>query len=141
MSYIPKWHKELQIFSKINPLIILEGNILDCYAYPGSESLPEGSIVRLTEYLHYYFKDAGYKSIVFYDSMSGFANPYEQEFAQSFAALVGASKTLPVRAQFRGCAVGTAANYVNTALSQTNEPAAIVMSFASRYISNPNQLD
>lgn len=141
MSYIPKWHRELMIFSKIKPLIILEGNILDSYAYPGSLSLPEGSIVRLTEYLHYCFKDAGYKNIVFYDSMSGFANPYEQECAQGFAALVGASKTLPVRAQFRGGAAGSAAAYVNTALSQTSEPTAIVMSFASRYISNPNQLD
>ncbi|MGN0649720.1 MAG: AAA family ATPase [Oscillospiraceae bacterium] len=141
MSYIPKWHRELQIFSKIKPLIILEGNILDSYTYPGSESLPEGSIVRLTEYLHYHFKDSGYKNIVFYDSMKGFDNPIEQQFAQSFAALVGACKTLPVKAQFRGSAVGSAADYVNTALSQTNEPTVMVMSFASRYISNPNQLD
>lgn len=141
MSYIPKWHRELMIFSKIKPLIILEGNILDSYAYPGSESLPEGSIVRLTEYLHYCFRDMGYKNVVFYDSMSGFSNPYEQQCAQNFAALVGASKTLPVRAQFRGGAVGSAADYANTALSQTQEPTAVVMSLASRYISDPNRLD
>ena len=32
-DYISRWHKELSIFSKIKPLIILEGTILDSYQY------------------------------------------------------------------------------------------------------------
>ena len=66
-DYISKWHKELDIFSKIKPLLILEGNILDSYQYPIEGSTPKGSILRLTEYLHYFYKDMGYKNIIFYD--------------------------------------------------------------------------
>ena len=66
-DYISKWHKELGIFSKIKPLIILEGNVLDSYQYPEEGSTPKGSILRLPEYLHFFFKDMGYQNIVFYD--------------------------------------------------------------------------
>ena len=34
-DYISKWHKELGIFSKIKPLIILEGNVLDSFPDQG----------------------------------------------------------------------------------------------------------
>ena len=54
-DYISKWHKELGIFSKIKPLIVLEGNVLDSYQYPEEGSTPKGSILRLSEYLQYYF--------------------------------------------------------------------------------------
>lgn len=33
-DYLPKWHRELDIFNKIKPIIILEGNVLDSYQYP-----------------------------------------------------------------------------------------------------------
>lgn len=33
-DYIAKWHRELGIFSRIKPLIIVEGNVLDVYQYP-----------------------------------------------------------------------------------------------------------
>ena len=54
-DYIPKWHRELDIFDKIKPMIILEGNIFDNYQYPIDGSIQKGSILRLTQYLHYYF--------------------------------------------------------------------------------------
>ena len=56
-DFIPKWHKELEIFSKIKPLIIVEGNVLDVYSYPEEGSIAKGSILRLTAYMHYFFKD------------------------------------------------------------------------------------
>lgn len=78
-DYISKWHKELGIFSKIKPLIILEGNVLDSYQYPEEGSTPKGSILRLPEYLHFFFKDMGYQNIVFYDKvLSGDIDTYLQ---------------------------------------------------------------
>ena len=62
-DYISKWHKELEIFSKIKPLLILEGDVLDSYQYPKEGSTPKGSILRLSEYLHFFFKDSGYQNI------------------------------------------------------------------------------
>ena len=48
-DYISKWHKELEIFSKIKPLLILEGDVLDSYQYPQEGSTPKGSILRRSE--------------------------------------------------------------------------------------------
>ena len=66
-NYIPKWHKELELFTKVKPLIILEGNVLDSYQYPTKD----GSIMfmpQLAQYLSYFFKDAGYQIVAFYDN-------------------------------------------------------------------------
>ena len=112
-DYISKWHRELEIFCKIKPLILLEGNVLDSYQYPEEGSTPKGSILRLSEYLHYFFKDVGYQNIVFYDSMQGFYNNCENGYLDNFAKL---SKTTAehgyIRAEFRG-------NRENTAVAIT----------------------
>ena len=42
-----KWHQELEIFRRIKPCLILEGNILDSYLYPEDGTIPKGTIVRL----------------------------------------------------------------------------------------------
>ena len=73
-TYLPKWHRELSIFSKIKPVIVLEGNVLDSYQYPEDGSTPRGSILRLTEYLHFYLQDMGYETTIFYDNLRGFHN-------------------------------------------------------------------
>ena len=140
-DYIPKWHKELEIFTKIKPLIILEGNVLDSFQYPEEGSTPKGSIVRLSEYLHYFFKDNGYQNIVFYDSMQGFYNNCESGYLDNFAKL---SKTTAdhgyIRAEFRGSRENTAAAITRKALSQTEEASVIIMNFASRYIATPDNM-
>ena len=140
-DYIPKWHRELEIFCKIKPLILLEGNVLDSYQYPEEGSTPKGSILRLPEYLHFFFKDAGYQNIVFYDSMQGFYNNCENGYLDNFAKL---SKTTAdhgyIRAEFRGSRENTAAAITRKALSQTEEASVIIMNFASRYIATPDNM-
>ena len=70
-QYIPKWHRELDIFHRIKPLLIIEGNVLDVYQYPEEGSAGLGSVLRLTQYLHYYLQDCGYQDIVFFEVMIG----------------------------------------------------------------------
>ena len=48
-NYVPKWHRELEIFTQIKPLIILDGNILDIYQYQINGTVPKGSIIRLQD--------------------------------------------------------------------------------------------
>lgn len=142
-DYISRWHKELGIFARIKPLIILEGNILDAYQYPKEGSTPKGSILRLPEYLHFYFKDMGYGNIIFYDSLRGFYNTCEEGCLESFAGLVGASASQGcVRADFRGGSRNDgAANIVRRALSQNEEATVVIMDCASRYIISPDNMD
>ena len=87
MEYMAKWHRELGIFCRIKPLIIVEGNVLDVYRYPVEGSRPKGSIIRLPEYLYAYFSDLGYQTIVFFDGMQGFYNNFEEGHIQAFAEM------------------------------------------------------
>jgi len=142
-DFTPKWHKELGIFSRIKPLLILEGNVLDIYQYPEEGSTPQGSILRISEYLHYYLKDCGYQNIIFYDSLGGFTNNCEDGYLQRFAQLIGgAVDDQSIRADFRGRSNNNnAAKLVRTALSQNAEATAVIMNFASRYIVSPDHLE
>ena len=142
-DYISKWHRELGIFSKIKPLIILEGNVLDSYQYPEEGSTPKGSILRLPEYLHFFFKDMGYQNIVFYDSLRGFYNTCEEGYLDNFSRLSECPADQGcIRADFKGASRNNgAANIVRKTLSQNKEATVIVMDFASRYITSPDNMD
>lgn len=140
-NYLPKWHRELEIFDKIKPIIILEGNVLDSYQYPVEGSIPKGSVLRLDQYLHYNYKDAGYQNIVFFDSIRGFYNNCEDGYIERFANLVEASVAdKHIRADFKG-RNGTAASYIRTALTQNKEASVVVLNFASRYITSPTNME
>lgn len=140
-DFIPKWHRELDIFDKIKPIIILEGNVLDKYQYPIDGSVQKGSILRLVEYLHYYFKDSGYQNIAFYDSINGFYNNCEDGYIQNFGKLVGAKlEDRHIKADFKG-RNGTASGIVKQAISQASEATAVIMDFASRYIVSPSNME
>jgi len=142
-DYISKWHKELGIFSRIKPMIILEGNVLDSYQYPEDGSTPKGSILRLPEYLHFYFKDVGYQNIVFYDSLRGFYNTCEDGYLDNFAKLIECSASQGyVKAEFKGGSRNEAAvNIIRKALTQNKESTVIVLDFASRYITSPDNME
>ncbi len=140
-EFIPKWQKELDIFDRIKPIVILEGNVLDKYQYPGDEAMQQGSILRLTEYLHYHFKDVGYQIIVFYDSIRGFYNNCEEGYIQKFAQLVNANiSNDSISADFRG-RNATASGLIRTSITQNQKATVVVMDFASRYITSPDNME
>jgi energy-coupling factor transporter ATP-binding protein EcfA2 len=140
-DYTPKWHRELGIFTRIKPLIIIEGNVLDVYQFPRDGSVPKGSILRLPDYLHYYFRDLGYQTVVFYDNMQGFYNPNDPDSLMEFTRLTNTrSSGQALNAEFKGKA-GSASAIVRTAMSQDQSPVAIIMNLASRYITSPDNLD
>ena len=86
---IPKWHRELELFSGIKPLLILEGNVLDQYRYPLQGSVAQDEIIPLSRYLHTYFSDNGYDQVVFYSNLVGFMSPYDPAMLNRFAAMTG----------------------------------------------------
>jgi ATP-dependent Clp protease ATP-binding subunit ClpA len=140
IDYIPKWHKELNIFCRIKPMLVLEGNVLDVYQYPEEGSIGKGSVLRLPQYLHYFFKDYGYQNIVLYDSMVGFTNTNEDGHINRFAKINNVNvEGQAVRADFKGR--NNASMMVRAALTQTSEATVIIMDFASRYIVSPDRLD
>ena len=69
-AYLPRWRRELEIFRRVKPVLILEGNVLDVYREPAS-----GKICGLGEYLQAFLRGCGYHNIAFYNSRRGFTNP------------------------------------------------------------------
>lgn len=97
--------------------------------------------MRLPEYLHYYFKDQGYRTIVFFDSMQGFYNSCEDGHIESFAGITKARVDGQyIRSEFKGKS-NSATSIVRSAVSQNKTPVVIVMNLASRYITSPDNID
>lgn len=139
---ISKWHRELELFSAIKPMLILEGNVLDQYRYPVAGSIPEDELVPLSRYLHGYFADQGYSQVVFYSNLLGFMNPYEPKMLERFAACVGVkSENGVIPAEFKGNSADTAPNIIRRAMLQQNAATVTVLELASHYITTPERMD
>ena len=141
-ALISKWHRELELFSGVKPLLILEGNILDQYRYPVEGSLRQDEIVPLSRYLYTYFKDEGYHQIVFYSNLVGFVSPYAPEMLSQYAAMTGTKITQgAIQAEFKGNDANTAPNVIRRAMSQRNAATVTVLEMASHYITTPERMD
>ena len=141
MEYIPKWHREMGIFTRIKPMIIVEGNVLDVYQYPIDGSMPKGTILRLPEYLHYYFTDLGYQTVAFYDSMQGFYNSCDDNHIREFANITGSRvEGDHIKSGFKGGS-SSAATIVRNAVGQNQRATAVILNLASRYITSPDNLE
>ncbi len=141
-ALISKWHRELELFSAIKPLLIFEGNVLDQYRYPVEGSLRQDEIVPLSRYLHTFFLDEGYDQIVFYSNLVGFVNPYDASMLERYAALTGTTiRNGAIQAEFKGNDANTAPNVIRRAMGQSKAATVTVMEMASHYITTPERMD
>nr|MBR4279477.1 ATP-dependent Clp protease ATP-binding subunit [Clostridia bacterium] len=139
---ISKWHRELELFSAVKPLLVLEGNVTDMCRYPVEGSIPEDKLVPLPEYLNGYLTDNGYGQVVFYSNLVGFMNPYAPDMLSSFAHTNSCEvKSGAIPAEFKGNSANTAPNIIRRAMSQTGAATAVVMELASHYIITPERMD
>lgn len=148
LNTIPKWHRELEIFSRIKPIVILEGNVLDRYVYPVDSAcgVPKGTIMSgLSAYLNTFLTDCGTDIVVEYDSIRGFRNigrPSGEDTPLSrFSGISGANiQNGVIDAPFaapRNGIEGTAPAIIARALEQHESSVCVIMNFASRYITGP----
>ena len=141
-ALIPKWHRELELFSAIKPLLILEGNITDQYRYPVDGSVRQDEIIPLSRYLHAYFSDQGYDQVLFYSNLLGFMSPYDPSMLERFANLTETEvRSGAVQAEFKGNGVNTAPNVIRRAMSQQKAATVTIMEMASHYITTPERMD
>ncbi len=141
-ALISKWHRELELFSAIKPLLIFEGNVLDQYRYPVEGSLRQDEIVPLSKYLYTWFTDQGYDQVVFYSNLVGFVNPYNAGMLNCFAAMTGtAVNEGAIQAEFKGNDANTAPNVIRRAMSQSGAATVTILEMASHYITTPERMD
>ena len=141
-ALIPKWHRELELFSGIKPLLILEGNVLDQYRYPVDGSVRQDEIVSLSRYLHAFFSDSGYDQVIFYSNLVGFVSPYEPKMLERFAKLTGTEiKDGAIPAEFKGNSADTAPNVIRRAMFQQQAATVTILEMASHYMITPDRMD
>ena len=141
-ALIAKWHRELELFSAVKPLIILEGNITDKYRYPVAGSVGEDELVPLPRYLMAFFADQGWGSVVFYSNLMGIMNPYDRSMLDAYAQVAKAeTKNGVIAAEFRGNAATTAPNVIRRAMIQQEVATVTVLELASFYITSPDRMD
>lgn len=68
-----KWQNELDIFSKFKSLFIIDGNISDYQLVLEGDKVTFKSLQCL---INDYYTDQGYKTILFFDHISGFSTPF-----------------------------------------------------------------
>lgn len=138
-----KWHEELEIFSKIKPLIIIEGNIIDQYIYPQDDDfLSAGESANINLYLYAFYKNLGYKNVIFYNHIKGFYDDCsdEPEYLQNFATLINKQIENDCIQSFFSGRGAEATDDVYRALNQGDESTVIIMDFVSRFIVAPDRM-
>ena len=141
-ALIPKWHRELELFSGIKPLLIMEGNVTDQYRYPIQGSVQQDEIISLSRYLQAYFSDQGYDQVVFYSNLLGFVSPFDPSMLERYATLTETEiRNGAIPAEFKGNGADTAPNVIRRAMCQQRTATVTVMEMASHYITTPERMD
>ncbi len=136
--YVTKWHKELEIFHKVKPILIMEGNIQDQFQYPS-----DGSVSDLDGYLVSFFMEHGYRNIVSFDSLHGFYSQLGQETLQNFKNMTHCSAVIRndyMSVPFASEDGETAPQIIERALTQNEQLTVVIMNLASRYVTSPDNL-
>lgn len=136
--YVTKWHKELDIFHKVKPILIMEGNVQDQFQYPS-----DGSVSDLNGYLVSYLMEHGYQNIITFDSIHGFSSQLGTETLENFRKLSGCKAAIHnecIAVPFSAEEGETAPAVIERALTQNEELTAVIMNMASRYITSPDNL-
>jgi len=135
--FVTKWHKELDIFHKVKPILIMEGNVSDQFQYPS-----DGSISDLNGYLVSYLMERGYQNIISYDSIHGFSTQLGTDALENFKRI--SNCRAGVRGEYMAIPFAgdneTAPTVIENALTQNEELTAVIMNFASRYVTSPDNL-
>ena len=149
---LPKWHMDINIFSKINSIIIVEGNILDKFMY-------KNVMYSLCDYLYLIFKENGYEGIAYYDIiLKGFYCLKEKEspvslvkFGQACGvfntsgtdtrgqAIKDADNNYCITATFKGLNA-QAPLYTLRAMKQNSIPTVVVYDLASHLINSSGNI-
>ena len=159
LSLLPKWQQEISSFKGIKSTFIIEGNINDLYPYymnPGESDVPS-SFMELNAILLKMFNERQTETdydFVFCDPASGFYNKYGdrfgnvEEFIHEYGTKSDEKKSIfnPDRLfkkVFKVDDIETLSEVIRNAMTDNSrkKPVAIVMNFASRYISSPTNLD
>lgn len=127
-----KWQKDLSAYRNINTSFIIEGNVHDLqpWVYEEDDCCEP---IKLSEYLNRYLVECGYDSVIFYNRVDGFYNPYAMEMVDTFYREIGSDAR-------RNKSIDFATESIRKCLSGNLRPTAIIIDFANTIATSPDNL-
>lgn len=135
-----KWQKEIEMYRDFKTTFILEGEIYDTYPYVLNN---EYVLKTMDDYLYAYLHNVGYNTVVFFNHVDGFYNKKNAEELKRFIKLIkGSDKDdkVEIISNKRSTKFGDITSYIRVAMANTEEPVAVVLDMASRYIVSPTDI-
>ncbi len=138
---VVKWRNEINMFSDIKKIIVLNGNIYDTYRHPNM-----GTVDLLT-YLVNMFEEKGYENVYRYDKFHGFYSEFEKEIDKLAKLLdkkydkadkINGANIYSIKSPFAGNERNASCD-VSSILSSLAS-TVVIMDMASRYLVSPNRL-
>ncbi len=157
-----KWQKELGVFSRLVNTIVLTGNVNDQHPIINEREQRIQGFCSLEMYLARACQSLGSQAVLFYNPIEGFhqlaglqqkcdvmgiverivadARKEEQDGQENFLNLTRHQRGEEEFALYTDC-VEDAAHVINLVLTRSEVPIAVVMSFSSRIVARPDDLD
>ncbi len=154
-----KWQRELVVFSRLVNTVVLTGNINDQHPIINEREQRIQGFCSLALYLAHTCQSLGYQSVLFYTPVEGFYSINGLQQKADALSLVenivrnaqdGQQKD-SIRLSRRKSTIGNdslaaesmedAAHIINLILTQSSTSIAVIVSFSSRMMARPDDLD
>ena len=134
-----KWQKELSVFSKLVNTIVLTGNVNDQHVIINEREQRLQGFCSLELYLAKTCQKMGYQAVLFFNPVEGFHNlvglQQSCDVMELVQSVISGEATLPAEG------MEEAARIIHLVMTRCEVPIAVVMSFSSRIVARPDDLD
>ena len=144
--YPLKWQNEIDLHTKINTTIILEGNVNDKQIYIDKDN--QVAIKSTEKWLYDYLHEIGYNTVIFFNHVQGFYWKKDKSEYERFLKLVKSGEKNMSETELSNNSLGSDTSLfggesigdILAAMRNTKEAVAVVMTDVSRYISKPDSI-
>ncbi len=138
-----KWQEEINLYRNFKTTFVLEGEILDKQPYIDKDG--DFDLMSLDDYFNRMLHEIGYRVVVFFNHVDGFYS-YETDDLSRFKKIIAKAKKedsdsdTMLNRQGRDSKFGDATLNIRYAMANIDEPVAIILDMASRYITAATSL-
>ena len=132
MKLLEKWQRDLQVYRDVYTTFIIEGDIHDKQTWIYEED-DYCQPVSLDMFMYMYLKEEGYDVIVFYNTVDGFYNFFDDKILKVFYGIANINPDKEI-------SVGDALEAVRAGLKTTGQSIAVIITMANTLALIPDSL-
>lgn len=132
MKLLEKWQRDLVVYRDVYTTFIIEGDIHDKQTWIYEED-DYCQPVSLDMFMYMYLKEEGYDVIVFYNTVDGFYNAFDDKMFKMFCGLADINMDKKME-------VGEALESIRNGLKTTGQAVAVIITMANTMALIPDSL-